>query len=84
MKTSLVEWEQLKVVRHRLGSEPKVLLRITQKVDKNQAQIVKGKLSEGRWQKDTDTEVRFLFGSISDPVSLILVKRVEGAEGRIM
>lgn len=76
----------MKAVGYRLCSEPKILPRIKQKIDKNQAQIVKGKFSEGRWQKDIDTEVRFLCnsrGTFLDPVSLVLVKRVEGAEGRI-
>lgn len=71
-------------VGHRPCSEPKVLLRMKQKVDKNQILTVKGKLSEGRWQKDTDPEVGFLCrGAFSDSLSLVLVKRVEGAEGRL-
>lgn len=77
--------EDMKAVGHRLCSEPKVLLRIKQKVDKNQARIVKGKLSEGRWQGNTDTKVRSLCSSratFSDPMSLVLVKGVEGREGR--
>lgn len=55
-----MEWEELKAVGRRICSEPKVLQRIKQKVDKNvgknQAQTVKGKISERKWQEDTATE----------------------------
>lgn len=51
--------KESKAVGHRLYSEPKALQRIKQKVGKNQAQTVKGKISERRWQEDTATEVRF-------------------------
>lgn len=36
--------KELKAVGHRLCSEPKALQRIKQKVGKNQAQTVKGKM----------------------------------------
>ena len=51
--------KELKAVGHRLCSEPKALQRVKQKVGKNQAQTVKGEISERRWQEDTATEVRF-------------------------
>ena len=51
--------KELKATGHRLCSEPKALQRIKQKVGKNQAQTVKGKISERGWQKDTATELSF-------------------------
>lgn len=58
--------EELKAVGHRLCSEPEALQKIKQKVGKNQALTIKGKILETRWHKDTATEVRFWCSSRGD------------------